>query len=79
MKTTAEIKAMYGSKAVISRKGGFALVHLDSPTPAVKRKRVREFKAEDVFCADCPLCAVLRESKVVVFDDSIFQDEEVTA
>jgi len=74
--TTANIRAMYGQDAVIVRKGGYALVHLDKPTPELRRQRSREFKAETFFCADCPLCAVLQKSGVVVFDDRVFETEE---
>ena len=73
----AEIRALYGQDAVISRKALFTLVHLDSPSPAVVRQRRREFDPAKFFCADCPLCRLLRESGVIVFDDSVFDGEEV--
>lgn len=68
------IRALYGSAAVISRKGQFILVHLDRPSAATIRRRRREFEPRKFFCADCPLCQMLKESGVVVFDDSIFED-----
>jgi hypothetical protein len=71
-----EIRALYGENAVISRKGRFSLVHLDSPSPAVIRRRCREFDPAKVFCADCPLCSLLKQSGVVVFNDSVLDGEE---
>ena len=82
MKTTkrlseAEIRALYGEGAVISRKALFTLVHLDNPSPAVIRQRHREFDPAKVFCPDCPLCRLLKESRVVVYDELVFDGEEV--
>ena len=74
MPSNKEIRALYGSKAVISRKGPFVLVHLDRPSPATVRERRRNFNPMNVFCADCPLCQMLKESGVVIYDDSIFED-----
>ena len=74
MFSNKDIRALYGKGAVISRKGAFILVHLDRPSAATIRRRRREFNPHDVFCADCPLCQMLKESGVVVFDDSIFED-----
>jgi hypothetical protein len=73
-----EIRALYGDNAVISRKGSFVLVHLDNPSAALVRQRKREFDPKDVFCPDCPLCQMLKESGVVVYDDSIFEEDEVS-
>ena len=72
-----EIRALYGEGAVISRKALFTLVHLDNPSPAVVRQRRREFDPAKVFCVDCPLCSLLKASGVIVFDDSVFDGEEV--
>ena len=77
MPSNKEIRALYGSKAVVSRKGAFVLVHLDRPSKSTIRKRVREFDPGKFFCADCPLCQLLQESGVVVFDDPISDDEGV--
>jgi hypothetical protein len=74
----AEIRALYGRRAVISRKGLFTLVHLDNPSTAIVRQRRREFDPAKFFCADCPLCSVLKESGVIVFDDSMFDAEETS-
>jgi hypothetical protein len=76
MFSNKDIRALYGRDAVISRKGTFVLVHLDHPSAATVRRRRREFNPRDVFCPDCPLCQMLKESGVVVFDDSIFADED---
>jgi hypothetical protein len=75
MLSNKEIRALYGKNAVISRKGSFALVHLDRPSKAIIRRRRREFDPDEFFCPDCPLCQLLRGSGVVVFDDSIFEGE----
>ena len=76
MFSNKEIRALYGENAVISRKGTFVLVHLDNPSAAVVRRRKRDFNPKEVFCEECPLCQVLKESGVVIFDDSIFDLEE---
>jgi hypothetical protein len=76
MLSNKEIRALYGARAVVSRKGAFVLVHLDRPSKATIRKRWREFDPVKFFCSDCPLCQLLKESGIVVFDDSIFDDEE---
>ena len=72
----AEIRALYGKTAVISRKALFTLVHLDNPSPSVVRQRRREFDPAKVFCADCPLCRLMKESGVIVFNDSVLDGEE---
>jgi hypothetical protein len=72
MPSNKEIRALYGSHAVISRKGSFVLVHLDHPSAATVRKRRREFDPREFFCPDCPLCQMLKESGVVIYDESIF-------
>ena len=76
MISNKEIRALYGSKAVISRKGAFVLVHLDSPSREKVRSRTKEFDPEEFFCPDCPLCQMLMKGGVVVFDDSIFEEED---
>ena len=70
-----EIRALYGESAVVSRKGTFTLVHLDRPSKATVRRRNREFDPTEFFCPDCPLCQLLKGSGIVVFDDSIFEEE----
>ena len=75
MLSNKEIRALYGPKAIISRKGSFVLVHLDKPSRATVRKRNQEFDPAEFFCPDCPLCQLLRESGIVVFDDLIFDEE----
>jgi hypothetical protein len=76
MLSKKDIRALYGRDAAISRKGAFILVHLDRPAAETIRRRTREFDPRQVFCADCPLCQMLKESGIVVFDDSIFADED---
>jgi hypothetical protein len=76
MLSNKEIRALYGKNAVISRKGPFVLVHLDRPSRATIIRRRREFNPDEFFCPDCPLCQMLKKSGIVVFDDSIFSDED---
>jgi len=77
MLSNKEIRALYGQNAVISRKDSFILVHLDSPSPAEVRRRRAEFDPVDFFCPDCPLCQILKESGIVVFDESIFDEDTI--
>jgi hypothetical protein len=77
MLSNKEIRALYGKNAVISRKGSFTLVHLDRPSKATITRRRREFDPDEFFCPDCPLCQMLKKSGMVVFDDSIFGDEDL--
>jgi hypothetical protein len=67
----AELRVLYGRNAVISRKASFTFVHLDNPSPEVVRQRRREFDPATFFCEDCPLCGLMKESGVIVFDDSV--------
>ena len=76
MFSNKDIRVLYGPDAVVSRKGAFLLVHLDRPSAATIRRRRREFDPQEFFCADCPLCQMLKEGGVVVFDDSILPQEE---
>ena len=75
MLSNKEIRALYGKNAVISRKDSFILVHLDNPSAATVRRRRREFNPKEFFCPECPLCQMLKASGVVVFDDSLFDEE----
>ncbi len=72
-----ELLFMYGKNAVISRKNTFVLVHLDRPSAELVRNRTDEFDPEEFFCPDCPLCLMVRESGIVIFDDSIFEEDEI--
>ena len=76
MVSTKEIRALYGQTAVVSRKGSFTLVHLDRPSKATIRRRSREFDPEEFFCPDCPLCQLLKKSGIVVFDDTLFEEDD---
>jgi hypothetical protein len=71
-----ELRVLYGRNAVISKKGRFTLVHLDNASPEVIRQRRREFDPATFFCEDCPLCGLLKESGVIVFDDSVIDGED---
>jgi hypothetical protein len=75
--TDAEVRALYGNNAVISRKARFTLVHLDNPSPEVIRQRRDDFDPATFFCGDCPLCGLMEESGVIVFDDSVIDRDDV--
>jgi hypothetical protein len=75
MLSNKDVRAMYGRNAVISRKGAFILVHLDFPSPDLMMERTREFDPEEYFCIDCPLCQLIKGSGIVVFDDSVFDED----
>lgn len=65
-----ELRKVFGEDAIISRVGKFNLIHLDNPGPEEVARRVEEFKPEDLFDDDCPLCKLLRdEGGNVVYDD----------
>jgi len=72
----AELRVLYGRDSVISRKTQFTLVHLDNPSPEVVRQRRREFDPATFFCRDCPLCQLMKESGVIVFDESVIDGED---
>jgi hypothetical protein len=73
----ADLRVLYGRNAVISRKTGFTLVHLDNPSPEVVRQRRREFDPTTYFCADRPLCGLLKESGVIVCDEFVADGDGV--
>jgi hypothetical protein len=77
--TKKQILLLYGSTAIVSRKGRFVLVHLDRPSPAIVRTRTRDFDPDEFFHSDCPICQVQRQGGVVVFDEAFsdFSDEEI--
>jgi hypothetical protein len=76
MLSDKEIRSLYGKSVVISRKGAFTLIHLDKPSEATIRRRRREFDPVEFFCPDCPLCQLLKNSGIVVFDDSIYETDD---
>ena len=71
MLSNKEIRLLYGRGARISRKGSFVLVHLDQPSAKVIQERTREFDPDKYFFDDCPLCQLLRDGGILVFDDSL--------
>lgn len=66
-----DLRALYGAAAVFTNVDRFTLVHMDQPSQELINKRAREVSAEEFFCPDCPLCQMLKEAGVVVFDDSL--------
>jgi hypothetical protein len=79
--TDAELRLLYGTHIVISRlvtpAGEFTLIHLDRPTPDIVRLRMKSFDPDEFFDCDCGICQLTREGAVVVFDETVFDDEEV--
>jgi hypothetical protein len=73
-----ELRLIYGKDTVFSRKGSFVLVHLDRPTPRLVRERTAEFNPETFFCDHCPFCQMVKDSGVLIFNDSIFEEDEIT-
>lgn len=72
-----EIRDRYGSDVVISRKGQFALVHMDAPSDDTVLTRTREFEPDDYFDAGCPLCEIQRSQRLAIFDTCPSDDEEI--
>ena len=77
MLSDREILFMYGKNAVISRKGRFTFVHLDRPSAELVRARTDNFDPDEFFKCDCSVCQLAREGGVVIFDDSVYDDEEI--
>jgi len=78
MFTKTELRARYGQDVAVTRRRGFWLVHADKPKPEVIRERTESFDPDDYFEPGCPLCAIQRTRRVVVFDDfSVFEEEEI--
>ena len=69
MLSDEEIRRRYGDEAVISRRRGVVLVHLDHPDQALVNERTEEFDPDEFFEPECPLCQLQRSQGVVVFDD----------
>ena len=72
-----ELLFLYGKHAVLSRKGSFVLVHLDLPSAELVQARTEAFEPEEFFSPGCGLCQLLKEGGVVIFNDAIFEDDEM--
>jgi hypothetical protein len=72
-----ELRLIYGKDISISRKGPFALVHLDMPTRELIRERTEEFNPETFFCEHCPFCQMVKDSGVLIFNDAIYEEDEI--
>jgi hypothetical protein len=77
MLSDEEIFFMYGKNAVISHKDRFTLVHLDRPSAELVRVRTENFDPAQFFNCDCRICELSKESGVVIFDDSAYDEEEI--
>ena len=76
MVSNKEIRLLYGKKVAISRKGSFVLVHLDRPSAGLIRERTKEFDPGKFFCEHCPFCQMVKDSGVLIFDDSIYEEDD---
>ncbi|HET9131881.1 MAG TPA: hypothetical protein VFO86_13085, partial [Terriglobia bacterium] len=72
-----ELRLIYGKDIAISRKGSFVLVHLDHPAAELIRERTEEFDPETFFCDYCPLCQMVKDSGVLIFNDAIYEEDEI--
>jgi hypothetical protein len=72
-----ELRLIYGKDIAISRKGSFALVHLDRPPLELILERTEEFNPETFFCEHCPFCQMVKDSGVLIFNDSIYEEDEI--
>jgi len=72
-----ELRLVYGKDIAISRKGSFVLVHLDRPSPGLIRERTEEFNPDTFFCDHCPFCQMVKDSGVLIFNDSILEEDEI--
>jgi hypothetical protein len=75
MPSKKEIQELYGRNAVVSRKRPY-LWFTWKPSRATVNRRRKEFDPMIFFCPDCPLCQLLKKSGIVVFDDSIYDEDE---
>ena len=72
-----ELRLIYGKDIAISRKGLFALVHLDRPSQELIGERTEEFNPATFFCEQCPFCQMVKESGVLIFNDAVFEEDEI--
>ena len=72
-----ELRLIYGKDIAISRKGLFALVHLDRPSQELIGERTEEFNPETFFCEHCPFCQMVKDSGVLIFNDAVFEEDEI--
>jgi hypothetical protein len=72
-----ELRLIYGKEIVISRKGSFVLVHLDHPSARVIRERTDDFNPDTFFCDHCPFCQMVKDSGVLLFNDSILDEDDI--
>jgi hypothetical protein len=77
MLSDEEILFLYGKSAVISRKDRFTFVHLDRPSAELVRVRTEAFDPDEYFRCNCRICEVTKEGGVVVFDDSLYDVEDI--
>ena len=77
MLSDEEILFMYGKNAVISRNDRCTFVHLDRPSADLVRVRTENFDPDEYFKCNCRICEITRESGVVIFDDSLYEVEDI--
>jgi hypothetical protein len=76
MATDEEIRFLYGKSAVITRKDRFTFVHLDKPRKELADQRTQEFDPETFFKCDCRVCQLTKESGIVIFDETPYEEEQ---
>jgi hypothetical protein len=72
-----EMRVRFGAHAIVSRKDGFVLVHLDRPDEAEVQSRTETFDSKEYFEENCPLCTLQRASGIYVFDEFPDDEEEI--
>jgi hypothetical protein len=77
MLSDEELFFMYGKDAVISRNTRFTFVHLDRPSAELVRARTENFDPDEFFRCDCSICRLAKDGGIVVFDDSVYDEEEI--
>jgi hypothetical protein len=75
MATDEEIRFLYGKSAVITRKDRFTFVHLDNPSEELAKQRTQEFDAETFFKCNCRVCQLTKEGGIVIFDETLYGEE----
>jgi len=71
-----ELRLIYGKNIAISKKASFVLVHLDRPSARLIRERTEEFNPDTFFCDRCPFCQKVKDSGVLIFNDSILEEDD---
>ncbi len=64
-----ELKEMFGSIPPHDIVGLYCLVHTDSPSPGIRRNRVKTFRPDHYFDCHCDMCQIfLDQGSIMIFD-----------